>query len=1420
MTTTTTINSNIEFFVTSWHTQDIKPKVISQELSDKSSNSNNENNQKEKVKAKCDLQFVIRAFGCNALGQSCVLSIQDFHPYFFIKIPDIWNKAVVLIFISNIKEKIAEYHRDTLIEYEVVQYKDYYYFHGEDKFKFLKLTFSCISGFWKYQEIFKSGIAIPGLQNGQAILYQRYEANIQPLLRFMHERDLYGAGWIQIKYEDLENSEDFENPEEVEVTTDNSNNDDDDINEKLSYCQHEYVVKYDKVNKLEKSEIPKLTYLGTDIEVDSSHGDFPLAKKNYMKLARDIITAFNSLKIMEKQQKKNKIVNRSTIDYRQIILKWLNLAFDPYFNNNIIGFIKPFDLDSSTVNHLSQFILNAWQTYLSLKASSEPTDITINMLKNNFINDLHSAFEEHLPENESELSYLTLSTQFFRELDRLHTINNVIFKESPLMVISLLLKLPFYCEYHDINKVYIKEPIKPGIHELLVPTIYTICNDCYDSIQEDLRIKKINLTKKGKKLKKKDDQDKYIKRLTELLDKYYPELYGDPVIQIGSTFKRYGESDCYLKHIITLGKICDCNWGICQCQAITNQVLISHEYKDTKIPVKELSEEIASLLKNVSSTDDKTLELLKHQNVIDNDLKILISTDEDSLNKYVKYNHDEINNIILTRNYRKQLQTDKSEVIIEQYATEAEVLLAWTKLIQKEDPDIVIGYNVFGFDFKYLYERATILGITEEFCKLGRYRNLTQKLVEKKMSSSARGDNIMYYIDMHGRVVIDMYKVAQSMLREESYKLDHIAGKYMYKNKNDMPPKIMFIKQKGTNHDRREIAEYCLIDCILCNRLIDKFEIITNNIGMAQVCSVPMQYLFLRGQGIKLQSFVSKICRLKGFLIPVVEHQETEEEKKDKKKKIGYEGAIVLKPVCKIFIKPIVVGDFNSLYPSSMISENLSHDSYVSSLVIKKGENVNYRGKPLDINNKYDVALVTGQYPGWDYVDKVYDVFANEPVAPGRKKTKKVVIGHKICRFAQPPNGLKSVIPDILKTLLKSRADTRKIQKNYPKNSFLWNVYEGLQLAYKVTANSLYGVIGASVSPLALVDVSACTTATGREMIMFTKNYIENHYPGSEIVYGDTDSVFIDFNLKDKNGELLKGTTAVFESMKTLQEAAKKISSLLKDPQNLEMEKCIYPFILISKKRYHGHYYTTIGKDKFYPNSMGIVLKRRDNANITKHIFGGMIDVIMNTHDIQEAIQFIKTECQKLLNGEFPIDMFIETRTLKSYYKNPMQIAHNVLAMRIGIRDPGSRPNSNDRIPFVHIINEEPDALQGDKIEDPQFVIVNKIPIDYRFYLTNQIRNPCVQILALEIGEVKAEKLFDNILTEYDQLKSGFKKITTFSNIKVVEKRGLSYKLNTNTSTKSINTDTEEDDDNTDTDSEDDDNDTEIDEPVEEDWGI
>jgi DNA polymerase elongation subunit (family B) len=200
--------------------------------------------------------------------------------------------------------------------------------------------------------------------------------------------------------------------------------------------------------------------------------------------------------------------------------------------------------------------------------------------------------------------------------------------------------------------------------------------------------------------------------------------------------------------------------------------------------------------------------------------------------------------------------------------------------------------------------------------------------------------------------------------------------------KDDLNAKEMFKLQKCTSKDRKTIAEYCIQDCVLVIKLLAKLEVITNKMSMANVCHVPFYYLLIRGQGIKSLSLVSKKCRSKHFLIPVLD-KNIIDENKDK-----YEGAIVFEPKLGFYQTYIPVLDYNSLYPSSIISENISHETIV-------------------IDPEYD------NLPDYIYKDVTYTNPTDEKIVT--------------CRYAKHKDKF-GIIPEILQELLSERKATKKFK--------------------------------------------------------------------------------------------------------------------------------------------------------------------------------------------------------------------------------------------------------------------------------------------------------------------------------------------------------------------------------------------------------
>jgi len=400
-------------------------------------------------------------------------------------------------------------------------------------------------------------------------------------------------------------------------------------------------------------------------------------------------------------------------------------------------------------------------------------------------------------------------------------------------------------------------------------------------------------------------------------------------------------------------------------------------------------------------------------------------------------------------------------------------------------------------------------------------------------------------------------------------------------------------------------------------------------------------------------------------------------------------------------------------------------------------------------------------------------------------------------------------MPSILQELLKARKDTRKLIPQTP-DEFMKNVLDKRQLAYKVTANSLYGQLGAKTSTFYEPDIAASTTATGRLLLTFAKRVVEECYSNTDIdskyglintkaeyVYGDTDSVFFKFNLTDKeSGEKIVGDKALELSIEIAQEACHQVSKVLKQPHDFEYEKTFMPFCLLSKKRYVSIKYE-FDPTKGKRNEMGIVLKRRDNAPIVKDVYGGVIDILMKEKNIQKAIDYVHNCLQDLVDGNVPIEKLIITKSLRSFYKNPQGIAHKVLADRIAQREPGNKPTSGDRIPFVYIVTKTSakgkKVLQGDRIETPTYIKENNLEIDYSFYITNQIMKPLLQLFGLVLKDIwlsqkpprrakvsKLQEAIDKIKLETEDEKKCDKKISKLKDTEVEELIFAKYLRDTN----------------------------------------
>ncbi len=642
--------------------------------------------------------------------------------------------------------------------------------------------------------------------------------------------------------------------------------------------------------------------------------------------------------------------------------------------------------------------------------------------------------------------------------------------------------------------------------------------------------------------------------------------------------------------------------------------------------------------------------------------------------------------------------------------------------------------------------------------------------------------------------------------------------------KDDIHPKDIFRLQKGSSKDRALIAKYCVQDCNLVLDLEAKLKVYVNAMSMANVCSVPISFIFNRGQGVKIESLIFKECAKHNIVVRVLpspkkndpqaaaekdaragfgavaeEPDDDEDDNNDDDE--GYEGAIVLKPLMGFYgDDPVVVLDYASLYPSTMMSENISHDSltwvrdydltgkWINEFILDSLGNVmkDANGGPLrnpDAHNEeYD------EIPGVRYIDIEFDILKPDPddmftkTGKPKKHPRTIKVGLRICRYAQYPDGQMATMGVILKMLLGTRKSTRKLQESEEKYSFRWTLLEMMQLAFKVTANSLYGQLGSATSKIRCVPLAASTTAYGRKQIMYSKAVIDEVWGGKDnplcqavCVYGDTDSLFIAFYPKNADGTTMTGWPAVLRSTELAEEAGHLISTTLKAPQDFEFDKVFWPMVLLSKKRYLGHMYEEPEKgiDSYVVKSMGIALKRRDNAGIVKDVYGGAGNAILKNRSITAACDFIRSRLNDLATGKVPMRKLTITKALRSMY-NKSPPAHAVLAERIGLRDPGNKPQSGDRVTFAYVLPPPGVAKpenQGECIEIPSYIVDNKLRLDYTHYITKQIQRPVCEFMAVMLEQLPGFHRLGRAPDYYKNLERRTMEDQMFKNGRIDEKK-------------------------------------------------
>lgn len=472
---------------------------------------------------------------------------------------------------------------------------------------------------------------------------------------------------------------------------------------------------------------------------------------------------------------------------------------------------------------------------------------------------------------------------------------------------------------------------------------------------------------------------------------------------------------------------------------------------------------------------------------------------------------------------------------------EREMLMAFATFFNDVNPNIVTGYNIIDFDFRYLFDRARELGIpgfNHMSCLRGRGVRIEQnrstsgsgfsttqrrkaKLKQNKLKGTHRDNNqpsigqwvsssgggvkrrklnkgedppesvqkeleeetkknrgrITHNATIPGVIVMDMLPMIKSYLAKKlkSYTLNNVSQEYLGDQKDDMDYHLIPILQHGSPDDRAKLAKYCVKDSLLPVALMSRFNLTVNVIAKARIVGVPPDLMLKRGVSIQTLVQLYRVCMDYDFIVPFTETGGA---------KPKFKGATVVDPLAGFYTQPIATLDFASLYPSIMIAFNLCYTTIVTWEQILKNH---------WIENDHYIVTPAGAY----------------------------VLTEKVQR---------GLLPILLERLLGERKVMKRAMAASKKagNKTKATLFDGRQLAIKVSANSVYGFTGTGGGQLPEFAISESVTAYGRDMIETTKNAIQDHYcktNGYEydalVIYGDSVTADTPVLLRQRDGTLL-----------------------------------------------------------------------------------------------------------------------------------------------------------------------------------------------------------------------------------------------------------------------------------------------------------
>jgi DNA polymerase elongation subunit (family B) len=600
---------------------------------------------------------------------------------------------------------------------------------------------------------------------------------------------------------------------------------------------------------------------------------------------------------------------------------------------------------------------------------------------------------------------------------------------------------------------------------------------------------------------------------------------------------------------------------------------------------------------------------------------------------------------------------------------------------------------------------------------LSRFLCERSSLSEKRMASSAKGDNTYYF--WAGRCCVDLMQIIKDDKKLDDNTLKFTAQTYLDPEygKIDMTPAEIFGSFRSKDLKRiADMVDYCVRDADIPILLIDKLGYVPIWVEMSRVTFTPMHQVLNGGQQRKIYNTIAHFVHNSHALNKasagwpfskiddIDDHEIGDVEDALKKRRPDYQGATVIEPKIGFYTESISTLDFESLYPSIMIHFNLCPSVFVGH-DITDFSHLEARGAIAENHTIHHSILVDAASDRYEEFDRTYAFVKN----------------------------VQGVVPKLLQHLLSARKVAKRAM-NAAKDDFERSVQNGRQLALKMSCNSVYGFFGVNPQKglMSCKPVAAVTTLKGRTFIEAAKAYVETNYEGSDVIYGDTDSIMINWG---PNVSVPRAYQLAEEASGRITEhlrsgsigATRPLLSSAMTAITLANEKVYCPYLLIQKKTYAGLKFLLKAKtaqslDDFESgiDMKGIDAVRRDRSKLVKSISEQILDALLIQKDLSKAIVSLKSALDSVATFKAPIEWFILSKSLKSTYASENQ-PHVQAWRRMHARGDQDVPEVGTRMPYV-IVSAKAGAKSGplyERAEHPDYFVRAGLKYDAKYYLEN-----------------------------------------------------------------------------------------------------